>query len=188
MQSTIPTLMAETNAAACVAPEILFTTLYSELHRIARRELARRGVGVNLGPTTLVHEVYLEVVTHSGRSFADRGRFIAYAARAMRGLIIDRVRNQHAQKRGGKFEITSISGDVAERTIENRELVPLSDALDELAKMDQSLSEIIDLRFFCGFSFTEIAAMKGLSERTVQRKWYQARIYLHRSIREPALS
>jgi RNA polymerase sigma factor (sigma-70 family) len=99
----------------------------------------------------------------------------------MRGLIIDHARNRNAQKRGGRFEITSLGGE-AENIANARELTEISEALDELAKTDVSLSEIVDLKFFCGFTFGEIAAMKGLSERTVQRQWEKARILLHRKI------
>jgi RNA polymerase sigma factor (TIGR02999 family) len=183
----IPTLIAAAEAGDRSVAEVLFVTLYSELHRVANRELARRGIGVSLGTTTLVHEAYLDIAAHSGQSFPDRARFMTYAARVMRGLIIDHARNRRAQKRGGQFEIISIGTEVAENAIDNRELSQLSDALDELTKIDPSLTEIVDLKFFCGFSFAEIAAMKGLSERTVQRKWDKARIYLHRSIRAPLL-
>ena len=185
MQSTIPTLIDATDKGDRSAAEALFAALYSELHRVARRELARRGFAVSLGATTLLHEAYLDMVARGGQSFPDRARFMTYAARVMRGLIIDYARNRRAQKRGGQFEITSISTEVAENAIDNRELLQISDALDELATIDPSLTEIVDLKFFCGFSFAEIAAMQGLSERTVQRKWEKARIYLHRSIRAP---
>ena len=108
---------------------------------------------------------------------------MGYAARVMRGLIIDHARNRHAQKRGGQFEITAFDTDVVENTANPRELTQISEALDELVKIDPSLSEVVDLKFFCGFSFGEIATMRGVSERTVQREWEKARIYLHRSIR-----
>ena len=108
---------------------------------------------------------------------------MTYAARVMRGLIIDHARNRRAQKRGGQFEITSLVTDIVEQVADHQELTRISQALDELAKMDGSLSQIVDLKFFCGFSFGEIADMHGLSERTVQRKWEKARIYLHRSLR-----
>jgi RNA polymerase sigma factor (TIGR02999 family) len=183
MQSTIPTLVAAAQAGDRSAGEALFATLYSELHRVAKRELALRGIGVSLGATTLLHETYLDMAARSGQSFPDRVRFMTYAARVMRGLIIDYARNRRAQKRGGQFEITSIGSEVVENAIDNRELSRLSDALDELARIDSSLTEIVDLKFFCGFSFAEIAAMQGLCERTIQRKWDKARIYLHRSIR-----
>jgi RNA polymerase sigma factor (TIGR02999 family) len=183
MQSTIPTLIAAAEAGDRSVAESLFVALYSELHRVAKRELALRGSGVSLGATTLLHEAYLDMAARSGPSFPDRARFMAYAARVMRGLIIDHARNRRAQKRGGQFEITSIGTELPENAIDDRELSQLSDALDELASVDPSLTEIVDLKFFCGFSFSEIAAMQGLSGRTVQRKWDKARIYLHRSIR-----
>jgi RNA polymerase sigma factor (TIGR02999 family) len=106
---------------------------------------------------------------------------MAYAARVMRGLIIDHARSRSAQKRGGKFEITSAGGDI-ECPPDAQELTRISDALDELAKSEAPLAEIVDLKFFCGFTFAEIAAMKNTSERTVQRQWEKARIYLHRAI------
>jgi RNA polymerase sigma factor (TIGR02999 family) len=183
MQSTIPTLIAAAEAGDSSAAEALFAALYSELHRVAKRELALRGGGLSLGATTLLHEAYLNMAARHGPSFPDRPRFMAYAARVMRGLIIDHARNRRAQKRGGQFEITSIGAEVPENAIDNRELSQLSDALDELAKIDPSVTEIVDLKFFCGLSFSEIGAMQGLSERAVQRKWDKARIYLHRSIR-----
>ncbi len=108
---------------------------------------------------------------------------MTYAARVMRGLIIDHARNRRAQKRGGQFEITSLDVEAPANAVDDREMTRLSDALEDLAKVDASLTEIVDLKFFCGFSFAEIAAMRGVSERTVQRSWDKARIYLHRSIR-----
>ena len=138
---------------------------------------------MSLGATTLLHEAYLEMAARDGTSFPDHARFMTYAARAMRGLIIDHARNRRAQKRGGQFEITSLGAEVTEHAVNDREMTRLSDALEDLAKVDSSLTEIVDLKFFCGFSFAEIAAMRGVSERTVQRSWDKARIYLHRSIR-----
>lgn len=160
----------------------LFTQLYAELHRLAKRQLARQGE-ISISATTLIHETYLDMAAQEGQSFPDRGRFMAYAARVMRGLIIDHVRNRLAIKRGGAFELTSLTTDIGEVTSDDQELTRISHALDELARVDGSLSQIVDLKFFCGFSFGEIANMKGLSERTVQRKWEKARIYLHRSLR-----
>jgi DNA-directed RNA polymerase specialized sigma24 family protein len=96
--------------------------------------------------------------------------------------VIDHLRNRGARKRGGEFEITSLNLEAGVSANEEP-LTEISDALDALAKAEPSLSEVVDLKFFCGFSFIEIAAMRGVSERTVQRMWDKARIYLHRSIR-----
>src|SRR5215467_3792507 len=89
------------------AADALFSALYSELHRLAARELARQGIPLSLSPTTLLHQAYIEIAPRDGASFPDRARFMGYAARVMRGLIIDHVRRRQAQKRGSQFEITS---------------------------------------------------------------------------------
>jgi RNA polymerase sigma factor (TIGR02999 family) len=117
-----------------------------------------------------------------GTSFPDRNRFMGYAARVMRGLIIDHARNRQAQKRGGQFEITSLETGI-ENGLDESKLDEISQALDELSKAEPALAEVVDLKFFCGFSFAEIGAMRDLSERTIQRQWEKARIYLHRTLR-----
>jgi RNA polymerase sigma factor (TIGR02999 family) len=159
----------------------LFTLLYGELHRLAKRQLARRGV-ITLSASTLIHEAYLDMAAEGGKSFPDRGRFMAYAGRVMRGLIIDHVRNRLAIKRGGQFELTSLTTNVPDVINDDQELTRISNSLDELARVDSSLSQIVDLKFFCGFSFDEIAEMTGVSERTIYRKWEKARIYLYQRL------
>jgi len=92
------------------------------------------------------------------------------------------VRRRRSQKRGGLFEITSLRTDHAERLADPVALVRISDALDELADVEPELAEVIELKFFCGLSFAEIAAVKGVSERTIQRNWEKGRLYLHHAI------
>ena len=183
----ITSLVGAAESGDGLAANALFTELYAQLRRLAKRELARQGIAVSLSPTTLLHQVYIDMAEREGPCFPDQGRFMAYAARAMRGLIIDYVRNRQAQKRGGQFEITHLTGELPENPAEDRELACISEALDELAKADPALAELVDLKFFCGFSFAEIAAMRSLSERTVQRNWEKARIYLHRCLQEGSL-
>jgi RNA polymerase sigma factor (TIGR02999 family) len=179
---SIASLVSAAEQGDRAAGETLFERLYSELHHLAKRELARRGVPVSLGATTLLHQAYIEMAGKESASFPDQARFMGYAARVMRGLIIDHARSRRAQKRGGQFEITSLETEI-ENVANGPELIRISEALDELSKVDPSLSEIVDLKFFCGFTFAEIGAMKGISERTAQRQWEKARIYLHRKIR-----
>lgn len=187
MESSISSLIATAEAGDAAAAETLFTELYAELHRMAKRELGRRGVAVSLGVTTLLHEAYLDMAERTGPSFPDEMRFMKYASRVMRGLIIDHARNRQARKRGGQFEITSLRTDAPELAVDDVELTRISEALDELATVDSSLAEVVDLKFFCGFSFAEIAALRSVSERTVQRHWEKARIYLHGSLRGSSL-
>ncbi len=166
------------------ARDRLFATLYEELHRMAKREL-RRGAAVTLGPTTLLHETFLNISHRESLAFGDRGQFMSYAARAMRGLIVDYLRSRHAQKRGGDLEITSLPTELPHAVQEDRQSLQidkLNEALESLAKLDARLAECVDLKFFCGFSFNEIAQLRDVSERTVQRDWDKARLLLNRFI------
>ena len=175
------------DGAAPAVADGLFAALYSDLHRMARRQLARGARDMTLGTTTLLHEAYLDMAARDS-AFPDRGRFMAYACRVMRTLIIDHVRNRKAQKRGGRFEITSLELDVADPNVEADELARIGEAVDGLAAVDPLLAQVVDLRFFCGFTFAEIAAMRGLSERSVQRHWQKARLYLHDAIQDAVTS
>jgi RNA polymerase sigma factor (TIGR02999 family) len=184
VDSDLSSLISAVEQGDSSAAEPLFAALYAELHRMARRELARHGAPVGLGVTTLLHEAYVDVAQRqSGLSFPDRARFMSYASRVMRGLIIDHARNRCAQKHGGRFHITALTTNSPESIIDDRELSQISDALDELARSEPELAQLVDLKFFCGFTFAEIADMRGTSERTVQRNWEKARLYLHNSIR-----
>jgi RNA polymerase sigma factor (TIGR02999 family) len=181
LEPTLSMLIQSADRGDRSAADTLFSVLYSELHRVAKRELSRQGIPVSLGATTLLHQAYIEIAAREGTSFPDRSRFIAYASRVMRGLIIDHARSRSALKRGGQFHITSTGAEI-DKAADGRELERIGEALDELAKIDPSLAEIVDMKFFCGFTFLEIAAMKDISERTAQRQWEKARIYLHRKI------
>ena len=166
----------------------LFVALYDELRRLARRKLRQVGAGSSIGATTLLHEVYLTVHARDGMVFPDHARFLAYASRAMRGLIIDFARSRQALKRGGGFDITSLPTEIPESLAEPADLQRLNDAVEQLAEVDARLAEVVDLKYFGGFSFAEIAAMWDLSERTVQRDWEKARIFLHKCLSGAELS
>jgi RNA polymerase sigma factor (TIGR02999 family) len=168
--------------ASSADPRQLFASLYDELRRLAQRKLRQGGAANSMGATTLLHEVYLSVHARDGIVFPDHARFLAYASRAMRGLIIDYARSRQALKRGAGFEITSLPTEIPEQAGDSSELQRLSDAVDRLAAADARLAEVVDLKYFGGFSFAEIAAMWDMSERTVQRDWEKARIFLHRCL------
>jgi RNA polymerase sigma factor (TIGR02999 family) len=160
----------------------LFASLYADLRRLADRELHRNPLA-SVSPTTLVHEAYLNISAREGLSIDERGRFLAYAGRAMRGLLIDLVRERQALKRGGSFQITRLHTEAGEELANADELSRLSDALEALSVVDPRLAEVVDLKYFCGFSFAEIAALRGSSERTVQRDWEKARLILFQELR-----
>jgi RNA polymerase sigma factor (TIGR02999 family) len=179
------TLSALFTAAATgdsTARQALFAALYQELRQVAARELRRSGAHLAISPTTLLHEAYLDLAGRAGTAFPDRPHFIAYASKAMRGLVIDFVRERRAQKRGGNFRITRLetAADIAPSQADD--LSRVSDALDALVTTDPALAQVVDLKYFCGFSFREIAAVRGVSERTVQRDWEKARLFLFQSL------
>lgn len=173
----VESLEQHSDAAGPVTHSRLFASLYGELRQLAERQL-QRSAGSPVSPTTLLHEAYLGI---RGREavFPDRERFIGYAARVMRGLIIDFVRDRRALKRGGDFHITQLPTHVPDTNEDEAELSRLSEALDELAVRDPKLAELVDLRYFCGYTFDEIAVQRSMSTRTVKRDWEKARALLY---------
>jgi len=184
VEREVEALIRRADQADRAAADRLFALLYDELHRLAEHQLRRGGSALTIGPTTLLHEAYLNVAGRANLAFADQPRFLAYASRAMRGLLINYVRRRRALKRGGQFEIT-LAGDeppAHDAVRQAEELARLGDTLDELAALEPALAELVDLHFFCGFTFTEIAALRQVSERTVQRDWRKARLLLQHAL------
>lgn len=184
MRTELAELLQRADRAEPRAADQLFALLYDELHRLAERHLRRSGGGVTLGPTTLVHEAYLNMVGRRDPTFADQARFFAYASRAMRGLIVDYARRRGAKKRGRDFEIPLAGDEIPAlgAAQSGQDLEALAEALERLAELDPALAELVDLHFFAGFSFGEIAGLRGVSERTVQRDWRKARLLLHHTL------
>lgn len=158
-----------------------FQLLYDELRRRARGELFRHAT-LTLGPTTLLHETWLRV-GHKPLEFASRNELVAYAARTMRGIVIDHIRARMASKRGGGVEPLVYDTLADLRVMRDDEVVGLDEALGALAAADPALCELVELRFFAGLTLAEIAALREVSERTVQRDWEKARLFLYRSMR-----
>jgi RNA polymerase sigma factor (TIGR02999 family) len=177
----LDTLIRSSESGDAKAREQLFTVLYAELHALAQRQL-RRNSAMTLSPTTLLHETYLDMASRRSGAFPDRAHFLAYASRAMRGLIIDYYRSRSAQKRGGEFQITGLPTEIP-AVDSDVELERLSEAVDALAVIEPRLAQVVDLKFFCGMTFAEIGAALDASERTVKRDWEKARILLQHEMK-----
>ncbi len=160
--------------------EHFFASLYRELHRMAGRELWTARARACMGATTLVHEAYLNLAGRPQIAFDNRAHFLTYASRMMRGLIIDRARALSAEKRGGCTGPERLDTHLGERLAAPAQVIGIGGLLDELTAIDAGLAQIVDLKFLCGFTFGEIAHMRGCSERTVQREWEQARLLLQK--------
>ena len=182
--ANIDALVRASEAGNGAARDELFAVLYRELHRLAQYHLAQRSGPMTLSPTTLLHEAYLAISQREHLAFPERNSFMAYASRAMRGLVIDYCRSKRAQKRGGDLTFLSID-DVAVTAEDSGAFEQLDLALQELEVLDPLLAQLVDLKYFCGFTFGELAAMRGVSERTVRRDWEKARLILHHAINAP---
>jgi RNA polymerase sigma factor (TIGR02999 family) len=180
----LESLVEDADAGSAAARAQLFSILYKDLRRMARRALDRDGGQLMISPTTILHETYLDISKRRSLVFPDRAHFMAYAARAMRGVILNYASSRRAQKRGGGFHITRLPTEGAGLAADDAELQRIADAVDALATLKPRLAQVVDLKFFCGYSFADIAEMCDVSERTVQRDWDQARLFLHNSLVE----
>ena len=176
-------VLAEWRDGDAHAVDDLFQLVYDELRVMAGRQARRMRAGDSVGPTVLVHEVYLRFAGRSAPSVLDRGHFIALASRAMRMVLVDHWRRKHSQKRNPHAPSSvDIEQVPAPDPMPAVELLALDDALLELAELDARQARIVELRFFGGLTLDEIAAMLDVSERTVKREWQKARAFLYASM------
>lgn len=161
------------------ASQELFGLLYRELRQLAHARLRRNEPVTLLDTTALVHETYLRVAKAGRLEIADRSQFLAYAAHVMRSIVVDFVRQRRAERRGGDQErVVLDTGAANALRSPEEEIERVSDALDELAKVDERLVKVVEMRYFAGLSDEEIAGALGVNERTVRRDWQKARLIL----------
>ena len=163
--------------------EDLYQRTYDELKRMARHHLRAEQATATLSTTELVHESFLKLRGGSTTDWEGRAHFFGAASRAMRQVLVDFARHRRAEKHGGGVARVSLQdGDVALQ-IELDEILALDEALERLALVDERLRQIVDLRFFGGFSEREVADLLGVTPRTVERNWLKARLFLLRELR-----
>lgn len=167
----------------------VLSTLYQELHGMARRQLAGQQYGHTLDATALVHEAYLKLIGRREAQFDDRAHFFAYAASAMRSVVVDYARQRLAQKRGGDLHrVTELPENLEGGFNLDEDMLGLDTALNRLSSVDPRLTQVVELRYFAGLSELEIAALLQRSERSVRRDWQKARMFLLASLQEPSRS
>jgi RNA polymerase sigma factor (TIGR02999 family) len=160
----------------------LFSSLYSDLRRLAHQRLLRNETITLLNTTALVHESYLKFLGAGRLNISDRAQFLAYASHVMRSVIVDCVRRRRAERRGGaetRVALDRLSGDagLSGRSAED-EIISIDQALDDLSKVDARLVQIVEMRYFAGLDNEEIATTLGVTDRTVRRGWEKARMLL----------
>lgn len=160
----------------------LLPLVYAELREMAARYVRGERRGADLQPTAIVHEAYLRLCANAEVDWRDRGHFVAFAARTMRQVLVDRAREALAAKRGQGSEPVTLSEALRLGEARPPALVALDDALAELATFDKRKVAIVELHFFGGLSFDEVAAALGISRPTVFREWQKARVWLFRAL------
>ena len=157
----------------------VLATLYRELHGMARRQLGGQQHGHTLDTTALVHEAYLKLAGRAEAEFEDRAHFFAYAASAMRSVVVDYARQRMAVKRGGDLHrVTDLPEDAGGGMRLDEDMLGLDVALNKLHNLDPRLAQVVEMRYFAGLSETEIAGLLKRSERSVRRDWQKARMFL----------
>ncbi|MFG6440866.1 ECF-type sigma factor [Roseateles sp. LKC17W] len=165
------------------AADAVVAQLYTDLQRLARRHVRQAGHMTLLDTTALVHEAWLRLAGGDGKDFPDRRHFLAYAAQAMRSVVIDLVRARQAERRGGGQQHLTLDTLLAEQLPHGDDtLLRVHEALDELAQLEPRLAQVVEMRYFAGLREQEIAEALGVTERTVQRDWQKARLFLSMSL------
>lgn len=178
----ITQLLRDAAAGDRAAVDAVFGALYPDLKRIAHARLRQQGQADGLHTTTLVHESFVRLVQAHTLALSDRRHFFAYAAKTMRNIIVDSAREHLAQRRGGGIEhVTLGEGDTLHPPAEDggEQIVALHDALRRLEALDPELAELVEMRYFGGYEDAEIAALLGVTDRTVRRRWDKARSWLY---------
>jgi RNA polymerase sigma factor (TIGR02999 family) len=157
------------------AIDALWEGLYSELKQLAHSRLRRSGPNTLLDTTGLVNDAYLRVAGAASMRDASPGPFLAYASRAMRSVVIDMARERQALRRGGDLERLTLGTSIIESIAADDEPLRIDAALRELAQLEPRLCQVVEMRYFGGFTETEIAVALGVTERTVRRDWRKAR-------------
>jgi len=177
--SDVTYILAAIDAGDPQAAVDLLPLVYEELRRLAAARLAAEPAGHTLQPTALVHEAYLRLVGDGQpRDWNGRGHFFAAAAEAMRRVLINRARDKHRLKRGGRRGRVDLDALSDPATAPDADLIELDDALTRLAGVNAHAAELVKLRFFAGLTLHEAAATLGLPRRSADRLWAFARAWL----------
>jgi len=166
------------------AMDRLFSFLYRDLRQLAHARLRHSAPLTLLDTTALVHESYLRLCTAANLQIPDRGRFLGYAARVMRSIIVDLIRQRESERRGGDVVYVTLDPDIAPAgRMEERDVIRVSEALDALLGVDERLVHVVEMKFFAGLNEEEIAQALGITDRTVRRAWKKAKLLLFEALR-----
>ncbi len=183
---SVTALLSQLSAGNRDAEARLVPQVYNELRRLAAGYMRRERADHTLQPTALVHEAYAQMVDHPHQHWQNRAHFLATAAQVMRHILVDHARAKRAEKRGGVQQQVTLDEALlptADRTVD---ILSIHQALERLTEMDARQGRVVELHFFGGLTFDEIALVLGISERTAKREWSMARGWLRTELAERA--
>jgi RNA polymerase sigma factor (TIGR02999 family) len=163
----------------------LYRRLQGELRELAGQHMRDERRGHTLQPTAVIHEAWLRLFGDAGDGprYEGRAHFLRAASAAMRHVLIDHARRKLAGKRGGGAAPARLTDlDLEQRAPELTELLAVHEALERLEAVDPDQAEVVQLRYFGGLEIADVAAVAGVSERTIKRRWAYARAWLYREI------
>jgi RNA polymerase sigma factor (TIGR02999 family) len=181
----VTALLADWSRGDGSALNQLLPLVYSELRRIAARQLRTERAGHTLQPTALVHEVYLRMVDQRRVDWQNRAHFFGVAAHVMRRILVDHARRHHAGKRGEGVRCVSVDDAKDVPASDEMPILALDHALERLQKVDPELSRIVELRAFGGLTIEETAHVLKVSPSTAKRDWRTAKAWLARELGLP---
>jgi RNA polymerase sigma factor (TIGR02999 family) len=178
-------LLQAMSAGDSRAIDEIFALTYGELRQMAHQRLYRSSRITSLDTTALVHECYLRLVRLGQLQAPDRSHFLGYAARVMRSIVVDFVRQRLAKRRGGDELRVTLGTDIRDSTaVSEEEIMRVDEALQELAVLDPRLVQIVEMRYFAGFTVEQIAESRGVTTRTIRRDWEKARLLLYAALQK----
>lgn len=181
----VTTLLRRINAGDAAAESEILPLVYKELRAIAGNHMRHERKDHTLQATVLVHEAFMKLTANCKVDWQNRAHFFALASRAMRHVLIDYARAGLANKRPGAHQQVELVSGLAAVQEQSVDILALDEALERLVKWDPRKTQIVEMRFFAGLSFGEIAETLGISTRTAKREWMMARAWLHVELTKP---
>lgn len=182
--SDVTALLSRLSNGERAALDELLPALYDQLRRLAHRKLRSQRDDLTLRTTELVHEAYMKLADYHEVDWEDRQHFFAVAARAMRQVLVDHARKRTADKRGGDSPTRPLENVTPKTPCPPMAILAIDQALDRLAKLDERQCQVVECRFFGGYTIEETADVLGISNSTVERDWRTAKAWLRREIQE----
>jgi RNA polymerase sigma-70 factor, ECF subfamily len=176
--SSVTALLSQLSAGDRNAEARLIPQVYAELRRIATGYMRRENPQHTLQPTALVHEAYAHLVDHPQQKWQNRAHFLASAAQVMRHILVDHARAKRAGKRGGHQQQVTLDEGLLRSDDRTLDVLAIHEALERLTGFDPRQGKVVELHFFGGLTFEEVAMVLGISERTAKREWSMARAWL----------